>query len=150
MSNVLSNCSRPDMKICIDSDVAGRTLKSWLAYELRFMGFNVRELDESGAYPEVAFNLARCVGMHEYERGILVCRTGMGMAMAANKMRGVFAAVCRTATDATELASSKAGNVMAIGCGVTDQITALTLCLTFLQTPIDVRPNAQRMRDLEE
>lgn len=84
------------MKICIASDHAGFEQKQNLADYLRKSGYEVADLGPDSAdrvdYPDFAALVARAVASGECERGVLVCGTGIGMAIAANKVHGVRAA----------------------------------------------------------
>lgn len=84
------------MKICIASDHAGFEQKQSLADYLRKSGHEVADLGPDSAdrvdYPDFAALVARAVASGECERGVLVCGTGIGMAIAANKVHGVRAA----------------------------------------------------------
>lgn len=85
------------MKIAVGSDHAGLSLKRFLAEHLRGRGHEVDDLGTHDAascdYPDFAHAVARAVAEGRAERGLLVCGTGQGMAMAANKVPGVRAAV---------------------------------------------------------
>jgi ribose 5-phosphate isomerase B len=84
------------MKIAIGSDHRGFELKKRLIGALEKMGHAVENLGvngtESSDYPDFAFAVAESVGQKESDRGILICGTGIGMCMAANKVAGVRAA----------------------------------------------------------
>ncbi len=84
------------MNICIASDHAGFEQKQKLAEYLRGCGHEVADLGPASEdrvdYPDYAALVARAVAAGECERGVLVCGTGIGMAIAANKVRGVRAA----------------------------------------------------------
>lgn len=137
------------MKVCIDSDRTGAKMKKLLASFTRALGYEVEEGKGRGEYPEIASALADRMTGRKDNRGILICGTGMGMAMAANKVRGVFAGVCRTADDANELAASKGGQIMALGSNHISEVEAMDITEAYLKTPIGDRPNARRMRELE-
>lgn len=107
------------MNICIASDHAGFCQKQKLVEYLRGFGHEVADLgpenEERVDYPDYAALVARAVAAGEYERGVLVCGTGIGMAIAANKVRGVraanvvtpeFAALAREHNDANVIALS--------------------------------------------
>jgi ribose 5-phosphate isomerase B len=83
------------MKICIGSDHAGFELKERIASSLRSIGFDITDVgtnsEASVDYPVYAFRVAREVAGGEAERGILVCGSGIGMCMAANRVSGVRA-----------------------------------------------------------
>jgi ribose 5-phosphate isomerase B len=87
------------MEIVIGSDHFGYPLKEELSAELRRLGHVAVDLGCSGTadevdYPDVAVELAERIAAGEFQRGILVCGTGIGLAIAANKVPGVRAACC--------------------------------------------------------
>ena len=84
------------MKVAIDADKNGLELKKALADLLKEKGVDFVDLDylktdETGDYPDVAFNLAKGIQKKQFDRGILICGTGLGMAICANKVKGVYA-----------------------------------------------------------
>jgi ribose 5-phosphate isomerase B len=142
------------MKIAIASDKTGAALKDTLLPLLERQGLldgftvvnaGAQTIDE---WPGVAYLVAKLVSSGAVDRGILICGTGMGMAMMANKVKGAYAAVCKDPSDAIELVESKGGNVLVLGCFPFNSM-ALTIALTFIDAPMHSRPNAQRMRELE-
>lgn len=87
------------MRIAIDCDDAAVNLKKVLYNYLLELGIDITDLNysasqENAMYPEIGFNLAKKIKEKEYDRGILICGTGLGMAMIANKVEGVFAGTC--------------------------------------------------------
>jgi ribose 5-phosphate isomerase B len=70
---------------------------------------------ENPYYGEIGFNLARTMQAGEYDRGILICGTGLGMAMIANKVEGVFAGTCHDVFSAERLKKSNDANVLTMG-----------------------------------
>lgn len=86
------------MRIAIGSDHRGYEPKTRLIAQLRQMGHEVLDMGPHGSdsvdYPDFAFQVAQAVSEQQVERGILICGTGIGMAIAANKVRGVRAAPC--------------------------------------------------------
>ncbi|HZZ78872.1 MAG TPA: RpiB/LacA/LacB family sugar-phosphate isomerase, partial [Gemmataceae bacterium] len=87
------------MKIVIGSDHRGVEIKRRLLEVIRSMGHEVLDVGaqeaESVDYPDYAHEVGKRVGTGEMDRGILICGTGIGMSMAANKVRGVRAAACQ-------------------------------------------------------
>ncbi|WP_419190054.1 ribose 5-phosphate isomerase B [Stieleria marina] len=86
------------MRICLGSDHRGVRIKARLVQTLTSNGFDVSDegtcTDEAVDYPDVAQQVARKVSCGEADRGILICGTGIGMSIAANKFTGVRAAPC--------------------------------------------------------
>jgi len=87
------------MKIAIGSDHGGYRLKAHLTNVLKAKGFNVDDVgcynEESVDYPDYAGAVAQQVSCSKVDRGIVVCTTGIGVCITANKFRGVRAALCR-------------------------------------------------------
>jgi ribose 5-phosphate isomerase B len=92
------------MKIAIGADHRGYELKNKLISFLKREGHEVVDFgtnsNESCDYPIIGFDVAKSVSRGESQRGILICMSGMGMAIVANKVPGVRAAICDTTTDA--------------------------------------------------
>ncbi len=86
------------MKIAIGSDHAGYELKEKVKRYLKSRGHNINDFGtdsiKSVDYPDYAYKVAKGVADGEFERGVLICWTGNGMTIAANKVRGVRAALC--------------------------------------------------------
>ena len=107
------------MKIAVGCDHRGYALKERITTLLKDLGHEVVDLgtgsDESVDYPDFAFPVAEKVASGEVERGILVCGSGVGMSIAANKVRGVRAALCRTVDDARMTRMHNDSNVLTLG-----------------------------------
>lgn len=105
--------------IAIASDHAGFPLKTDLADYLRGKGFDVLDLGTNGAesvdYPDFAFEMARVLKEGKAERGILVCGTGLGISIAANRYPWVRAALCHDVTTARLCREHNDANVIALG-----------------------------------
>lgn len=106
------------MKIAIGSDHRGYELKSKLVLFLKEEGHEVKDFGadsvESCDYPPIAYNVAQAVSSGKAERGILICMTGLGMVMAANKVPGVRAARCDTVEEAKLTREHNDCNVLSI------------------------------------
>lgn len=111
-------------RVVIGCDPYGYSLKEAVKQHLIERGIEVEDLgmhaaEETRAYYEVAVDVASRVSRGEAERGILVCGTGMGMAIIANKFPGVYAAVCENRTAAERARSINNSNVLTLGGLVT-------------------------------
>jgi ribose 5-phosphate isomerase B len=142
----------PSETIAIAADHAGFDLKSALSEELRRAGFEVLDLGTNSAdsvdYPDFADALAGAIGKGRVNRGVLVCGTGIGISIAANRHRGVRAALCRDATDARLAREHNDANVLVLG-GRTTGVEAARDCLkTFLATPFAGGRHARRVEKL--
>lgn len=139
------------MKVCIDSDSTGAEYRRKLASYLKGMLVDVTDLGspESAQYPDIAHGLACKIASGEFDRGILICGTGLGMAMTANKVKGIFAGTPQSVGAAQHMARSNHAQVLTIGCHYTDMNTAKVMISAWLNTQFEPRHNADRMRALE-
>lgn len=110
------------MKIAIDCDDAATDLKKVVYEYLKASGVNITDLNFSAEkpamYPEIGYNLALKVQNGEYHRGILICGTGLGMAIIANKVEGVYAGVCHDVYSAERLVKSNNAQILTMGARV--------------------------------
>jgi ribose 5-phosphate isomerase B len=124
------------MKVALAADHAGVALKNWLQAELLALGHEV--LDLGGAdevpsdYPDFARALGRAVTSGQAERGILVCGSGVGASVAANKIKGIRAGLCHDTYSAHQGVEHDDMNVLCLGARVIGSATALELARTFL------------------
>jgi ribose 5-phosphate isomerase B len=141
------------MRLAAASDHAGFPLKNHLVAWLRARGHEVADLGthsaESTDYPEFAHELARRVASGEFERGLLVCGTGIGMSIAANRHAGVRAARCLSEYDARMARAHNDANVLALGERVTGAGLAEAILETFLATAFEGGRHARRVDRIE-
>ena len=145
------------MKIVIDCDDAAIELKKIVTEHLKKSGAEVTDLDYLGShegafYPEIGYNLALTIQKGEFDRGILICGTGLGMAMIANKVEGVFAGVCHDVFSAERLRKSNDAQVITMGARVIGPELAKTILDAWLKSEFQgggSTPKVQQMRDLE-
>ncbi|NQT05928.1 MAG: ribose 5-phosphate isomerase B [Candidatus Omnitrophica bacterium] len=106
------------MKIAIGADHRGFELKSRLIAFLKKEGHQIKDCGTKSTdacdYPAIGYSVAKSVSSGESERGILICMSGIGMSIIANKVPGVRAAICRTKTDAQLSREHNDANVMVI------------------------------------
>ena len=126
------------MKIGLGADPFGLELKEAVKEHLVAQGHTCVDIggtvDKARPYYEVAHELARKVGSGEYDRGILVCGTGMGMAIVANKHPNVYAAVCEDPSAAVKARSINNANVLTMGGMVTAAYKGREIVEAFLAT----------------
>ena len=127
------------MKIAIDADCNGIQLKELLLEYFSGGTYMLEDLDYAGQhpdcdYPDVAFHLAQRVQCGEFDKGVLICGTGLGMAIAANKVKGVFAGSCSDIYAAERLAKSNNAQIIAIGALVTGPESAKKIVTAFLES----------------
>ena len=144
-------------KIAIGSDHRGFPLKNILKAALIEQGIAVEDMGansaESSDYPVFAKAVAGSVSEKRCERGILICGSGIGMAMVANKFPGVRAALCRSVEDVRRSRQHNDANVLALGEEL-DHGTALQMLAVWCDTPADSGERHQRrlaqIRDIEQ
>lgn len=107
------------MKIAIGNDHAAVNLKKEIMEYVQSLGHEVTDFGtdstESCNYPEYGEKVGRAVAAGEYDCGILICGTGVGISIAANKVNGVRAAVCSDATTARLVKEHNNANIIAFG-----------------------------------
>lgn len=145
------------MKIAIDCDEAGLPLKPAIVEQLRALGVEVVDLNLLGQapvdYPDIGHQLARRVASGEFERGILICGTGLGMAMVANKVKGIFAGTCHDTYSAERLCKSNNAQVLTLGARVVGPELAKSIVTAWVKAEFEggrSLPKVERMRCLEQ
>lgn len=117
------------MKLIIGSDQNGYEMKEAIKTHLDELGVGYDDIGcESSSdpilYPEVARKLAVKISEGQYERGILICGTGLGMAMTANKVPGVFAATCHDIYSTERARKSNNAQIITFGAQVIGTVLA--------------------------
>jgi ribose 5-phosphate isomerase B len=137
------------MRIAIGADHAGFGLKETVKRLLVDLGHEVEDVgtdsDASVDYPDFARQVGERVASGTADRGVLVCGTGIGMAMAANKLAGVRAAPVTDLETARLSRAHNDANVLALGARTTPAERALDLVRTFLDTPFDGGRHQRRL-----
>ena len=126
------------MKIVIGSDHGGIHLKEVLKQHLAERGIGVNDAgtytEESCDYPDIALQVCREITEGKAERGVLVCGTGIGMSMAANKVKGIRAALCGDVFSATMSREHNNANVICLGERVLGPGLAVSILDAWLDT----------------
>ena len=127
------------MKIAMAADHGGYELKNRIRAHLEEAGYVCRDFGTDSAasvdYPDYAHPLCEAVAAGECELGILVCGTGIGMSMAANKHRGIRAACCSDTYSARLTREHNDANVLCLGGRVVGEGLALDMVDLFVTTP---------------
>lgn len=143
------------MRIAVGSDHAGYALKEAV---LRYLRSRHAEIQDFGApseervdYPDIGLDVAEAVARGDFDRGVLICGTGIGMSITANKVPGIRAALCTDTYCATMSREHNDANILALGSRVTDERTALEIVRTWLDTeyPGEVR-HANRIAKIHD
>ncbi len=141
------------MRIAVGADHAGFQVKQQLAERLRGQGHEVLDLgtdsDASTDYPDYAHRVARAVAGGEAERGVLVCGSGIGMCIAANRTPGVRAAVLQSEYDAEMARRHNDANVACFGARQSEAGSVEKLLDRFLETPFEGGRHEQRVKKIE-
>jgi len=127
------------MKIAIGSDKSGFALKEAVKQYLLANGhsvddFGTQNMENGVPFFEVAPMVARKIQAKEYERAILICGTGMGMAIVANKFKGVYAAVAESVYSAQKCRAINNANILTMGGWITAETMAFDMVNAFLTT----------------
>lgn len=129
------------MKIAIGSDHAGFPLKNEIVEHLEAKGIENRDFgtfsEESCDYPEFALKVAEEVAGKNYDFGILVCGTGIGISISANKVPGIRAALCSDTFSAHACREHNNANILALGQRVVGVGLALDIVDTFLNAKFE-------------
>jgi ribose 5-phosphate isomerase B len=139
-------------KIVIASDHAGFELKASLKQSLQDEGYEVLDLGthntESVDYPDFAAALAGAIRDGEAERGILICGTGIGISIAANRHPGIRAALCHDTTGARLSRQHNDANVLVLGARTVGVDVAKDCVTTFFSTPFEAGRHSRRVEKL--
>lgn len=129
------------MKIALGCDHGGVEHKNAILEHLKGRGFEVKDFGiyevKSVDYPDIAKPVAMSVANKEFDLGILVCGTGIGMSLAANKVKGIRAAVCSDHFSAKYTRLHNDSNVLCLGGRVIGIGTALELVDLFVDTQFE-------------
>ena len=142
------------MKLIVGSDHGGFNLKGHVVKELEKLGHQVTDVGvftaDSVDYPDIAKGIATRVAEAEFERGIIVCGTGQGVAMAANKVHGVRAAVVSDTFSAKMARAHNDANVLCLGERVVGSGLAMELVAAFLATNFEGGRHATRVDKIRQ
>jgi len=140
------------MKIAIGSDHGGFKLKQDVMKHLEKRGIEYKDFgtytEESCDYPDYGEAVGRAVVSGEYELGIVLCGTGLGISIAANKVRGVRATPCCECFSAEMARRHNNANVLGLGGRVTGVGLALKITDIFLDTPFDGGRHERRVNKI--
>ncbi len=142
------------MKIVIASDHGGYQLKQailrFLAEEkITFEDFGINSA-ESADYPDYAVKVAQAVSAGKADAGILICGTGLGMTITANKFKGVRAALITDIYLARMAKEHNNANIIALGGRMIDAVKAIRLLKIWLKTPFQGERHQKRLNKIKE
>ena len=140
--------------ILIASDHGGFALKEKLKLFLNKKGFKIKDLgpfsDERCDYPEFAYSLASKISKGEFKRGILICKSGIGNSIVANRLVGVRAALCYNLKAAKLSRMHNDSNVLALGSVFTGPDLAKRIIGVWLNTKFEGGRHKKRLAQIRE
>ena len=141
------------MKIAVGADHRGVPLKDKLIPFLRRRGYQVadcgaHETDPPSDYPDIAVSVARRVASRRADRGILICGSGIGMSISANKVKGIRAAHCTSLTEARLSREHNDANILTMGAMTTSTRTAKRLAGVWLTTRAEGGRHRRRVQKI--
>ena len=139
-------------KICIASDHAGFILKDYIKDSLIHKNISVIDLgtlnNNSVDYPDYAKKVSRRIKAGKSDVGILVCGSGTGMAISANKSKGIRAAVCYNLKSTRLSRQHNNANIISLGSRLTNKKIAFKLVSTFLKTKFEGGRHLRRIKKI--
>lgn len=142
------------MKIALGCDHGGYELKEKVKSHLEKEGYEVLDLGchstESVNYPVYGKAVGEAVAKKEADYGVVICGTGIGISIAANKVKGVRAALCMNTTMARLTREHNDANVLAFGARMVGDVLALEMVDTFLTTAFEGGRHVARVEMLED
>ena len=141
------------MKIAIGGDHGGFFLKNGISDYLKKKGHQVLDVGcfgpESCDYPEFGYRVAKLVSSKKVDKGILLCKSGIGQSIVANKVKGVRAALCSSSALARASRQHNDANVLVIAASYTDTAKSKRMVSTWLNTKFLGGRHARRIKQIE-
>ncbi len=142
------------MTVAIGSDHGGFELKELVKKQLEEKGYTVKDMgchDQSSCdYPVFGRAVAKAVADGSCEKGVVICTTGIGISITANKVKGIRCALCADTTTAKLTRLHNDANVLAMGAGIVGPNLAREIVDTFFDTAFSGQERHQRRIDLIE
>jgi len=142
------------MKVALACDHGGFRLKEAIKSYLEELGIEFIDYgtfsEESVDYPDYAYRAARGIVNGEADRGIFICGTGIGISIAANKVKGIRAALCYNVYAAEMSRRHNDANVLCLGGRVTGEELAKRIVKAWLETPFEGGRHERRVRKIAE
>ena len=141
------------MKIVIGSDHGGFSAKQGIIDFLRENNYTVEDYgtytEESCDYPDIAHKVGKAVSEGQFDFGILICGTGIGVSIAANKVPGVRGALCGDTYSARMARAHNDSNILCLGARVTGVGLMLDIVKTYLESEFEGGRHARRVNKIE-
>jgi ribose 5-phosphate isomerase B len=139
------------MKIAVACDHGGFALKETMVSYLKELGHEVKDVGcyDTGSidYPDFIFPAAEAVARGEFERGVVICTTGIGVSICANKVKGIRCALCSDEYSARMTREHNDTNILALGANVTTAVRAKEIAKLWLDTAFSHGERHQRRID---
>ena len=140
------------MKIALGSDHGGYALKCDIIQLLEKLGHEYKDFGcystESCDYPDFGEAAARAVASGEYDCGIVICTTGIGISISANKVKGIRCALCGDVLSAEMTRRHNDSNMLAMGAGIVGSLLAERIVDTFLNTAFEGGRHQRRVDEM--
>lgn len=140
------------MKIAIGNDHAGTNMKYYLINFLKKKGFTITNIGTnkkiSVDYPDYGFKVAKLVSSKKNEFGIIICGTGIGISIAANKIKGIRAALCYEVKTAKLARKHNNANILALGARLITNKQAILITDAFLRQKFDEKKYINRINKI--
>ena len=142
------------MKIYVGSDHRGHAYKAKILRILEDDGYRVvdagtHDSSQSCDYPKIAHKVAAAVVKSENNRGVLICMSGIGQAIAANKVRGAYAALCYNAETAALSRQHNNANILVLGAKFVKEKDLKNILRTWLNTPFEGGRHKRRFEQIQ-
>jgi len=141
------------MKIAFGCDHAGFEIKEKITGFVESLGHEIIDYgtnsNKSCDYPDFAFEVAKAVAQQKADKGILICGTGIGMSIAANKVKGIRAAVCWNKETAALIAQHNNANIICLGARFLSVEEICEMIKTYLETKFEER-HLKRINKIKE
>jgi ribose 5-phosphate isomerase B len=142
------------MKIAVGSDHGGFSLKQVIIEHLRSKNIEFKDFGtfdtKSVDYPDYGLAVAEAVASEEYDKGIIICGTGIGISIAANKVPGIRAAHCTDTFSANAAGEHNNANIIALGERITGPGLALDIVDAYLNSKFQGGRHAERVNKISE
>jgi ribose 5-phosphate isomerase B len=142
------------VRIAVGSDHRGKELKESIVDLLKTIGCEYQNFgsysDDPVDYPDIAKEVASAVTKKKYDQGVLICGSGVGMSIAANKVKGVRAALCCNVLTAERARLHNNANVLCLGSDIVEKETALNVVKVFLETSFEGGRHQRRIEKIKD
>lgn len=142
------------MKVAVGCDDAAFTLKEIIKKEIAVLGHEAVDYgvhdEKPSLYPDIAVKVGRSIGAGNEERGVLLCGTGIGMSIAANKVRGIRAALCHDTYSAERAVKSNNAQIVTMGARVIGPELARSILRVFLESVFEDGPSTPKVEKIME